>query len=155
MNDRPLNLTRDDLSLTTDRRRIDLDAALALLRTTYWAAQMQRDELARAIENSICYGVTRGPRLVGLARVITDLATYAYLTDVVVEEQERGRGISRWMIEEILKHPQLQGLRRFSLLTGDAQDVYARYGFSAELGGLTYMELRPEKKQKAESRKHR
>ena len=143
MNDRPLTRHRDEFLLTTDRTRIDVDAALALLQTTHWAAKMQRTELELAIDNSISFGVLRASgELVAFARVVTDLATYAYLTDVVVEEQERGRGLSRWIIEEILAHPQLQGLRRFTLLTTNAQDLYAKYGFTSELGKLVYMELR-------------
>ena len=148
MKDEPLNLRRDDLTLTTDRSRIDVDAALALLHTTYWAARMTREELVRAMENSMSFGVSRNDRLVAFARVVTDLTTYAYLTDVVVEEEERGRGISRWIIEEILAHPQLQYLRRITLLTGNAQDLYAKYGFSSDLGNLTYMELRPDRRGK-------
>jgi N-acetylglutamate synthase-like GNAT family acetyltransferase len=143
MNDRPLTRHRDEFLLTTDRTRIDVDAALTLLQTTHWAAKMQRTELELAIDNSISFGVLRDSgELVAFARVVTDLATYAYLTDVVVEEQERGRGLSRWIIEEILAHPQLQGLRRFTLLTTNAQDLYAKYGFTSELGKLVYMELR-------------
>jgi N-acetylglutamate synthase-like GNAT family acetyltransferase len=78
---------------------------------------------------------------VGLARVVSDLATYAYLTDVVIVEAWRGRGLGRWLVECILAHPDFQGLRRVALLTGDAQDLYARFGFGRPPAGITYMEI--------------
>lgn len=130
------------ISITTDPSRIDIDAALALLRQTYWASGMPRETLAKAIEHSLCFGMLSDNTLVGLARVVTDRATFAYLTDVVIEPSLRGRGLAHRLMEEILAHPDLQGLRRFALITGDAMRLYEEFGFSAGSGTLTYMERR-------------
>jgi N-acetylglutamate synthase-like GNAT family acetyltransferase len=130
------------ISITTDPSRIDIDAALALLRQTYWASEMPRETLAKAIEHSLCFGMLSDNTLVGLARVVTDRATFAYLTDVVIEPSLRGRGLAHRLMEEILAHPDLQGLRRFALITGDAMRLYEEFGFSAGSGTLTYMERR-------------
>ena len=131
-----------DFSITTDPAQIDVDAALALLRDTYWAAGMTRDTLAKALANSLCFGILRGDTLVGLARVVTDRATFAYLTDVVIAGPERGRGLAHRLMEAILAHPDLQGLRRVALLTSDAMKLYEDFGFTAGSGSLTYMERR-------------
>ena len=143
MNDLPVRFERDDLVVSTDRRLIDPDAALALLRSTFWAADMSRETLTRAIDNSISFGLLQGDRLVGFGRVVTDMATYAYWTDVVIADEHRGRGLGRWLSECMLAHPALQGLRRVALLTRDAAPMYARVGFSVGPGALVYMEHRP------------
>ena len=96
-----------------------------MLRAEHWGGQVTRPILERAIENSVCVGVydtDDDDRQLSFARVVTDLATYAYLTDVIVAPQARGRGIGSWMVEAILAHPDLQGLRRMTLLTRDAHD---------------------------------
>ena len=129
-----------EILLTTDRSRIDVDAALALLRTTYWAREMSRETLARAIAHSLPFALLRGPELVGFARVITDRATFAYLTDVVIAASARGQGLGRRLTLAMLEHPDLQGLRRISLLTADAAPFYEEFGFRRGAGGLTYME---------------
>ncbi|MDB4877780.1 MAG: family N-acetyltransferase [Gemmatimonadetes bacterium] len=134
--------TRDRLVLTTDRARIDVDAVLAMLVASHWGGSMTRLVLERAIENSLCFGVYDGKRQVGFARAVTDLTTYAYLTDVIVADDMRGRGIGSWMVEAILAHPELQGLRRIALWSRDAPWLYARYGFTEDLPGSHYMELR-------------
>ena len=131
---------RDGVVVTTDASRIDLDAALALLQTTSWARDLSRETLERAMQHSLCFGLLRGDALVGLARVITDRATFAYLTDVVVAGELRGRGFGVWFMEAIIAHPDLQGLRRFALLTADAMALYEHVGFTAGSGALTYME---------------
>jgi len=143
VNDLPVRFDRDDLVVTTDRRLIDPDAALALLHSTFWAADMTRETLARAIDNSISFGLLRGDQLIGFGRVVTDMATYAYWTDVVIADEYRGRGLGRWLSECMLAHPALQGLRRVALLTRDAASMYARVGFSVGPGALVYMEHRP------------
>lgn len=130
------------ISITTDTSRIDVDVALALLRQTYWAKEMSREKLAKAIEHSLCFGILSDDTLVGLARVVTDRATFAYLTDVVIEPSLRGQGLAHRLMEDILGHPDLQELRRFALLTSDAMRLYEDFGFSAGSGNLTYMEKR-------------
>lgn len=144
MNDPVFEACRGADTLTTDRARIPVDEALALLKTTYWAGSLTRDTLACAMENSLCFAILRRHALVGFARVVTDRATFAYLTDVVVADGLRGQGLGRWLMQAILDHPDFQGpgLRRFALLTGDAVPYYEGFGFTAGAGGLTYMERR-------------
>jgi ribosomal protein S18 acetylase RimI-like enzyme len=145
MNDQPIEDTRGDLLLSTDRSRIDIDAVLAMLSGSHWAASMPRPRLERAIENSVCFGVyDSSGRQLGFARAVTDLTTYAYLTDVIVAESARGRGIGSWMVETVLVHPDLQGLRRIALWTRNARALYERFGFApAEIPTSTYLEIRP------------
>lgn len=126
--------------MSTDRSRIDLDMVHGYLRGSYWAAGMPRELLERAIANSLAFGVYDGANQVGFARVITDCATYAYLSDVFIVEAYRGRGLSKWMMECILAHPDLQGLRRFSLFTRDAKGLYERYGFGPARSASVYLE---------------
>jgi ribosomal protein S18 acetylase RimI-like enzyme len=137
---------RGDLVLTTDRSRIDVDVVLAMLLTSHWGGSMTRPMLERAIENSVCFGVyaagETGLRQVAFTRAVSDLTTYAYLTDVIVADDMRGRGIGSWMVESVLAHPDLQGLRRIALFTRDARRLYERYGFSTEMPASVYMERR-------------
>jgi ribosomal protein S18 acetylase RimI-like enzyme len=143
MNDRIVEASREAFVLTTDRSRIDVGVVLAMLRASHWGGAMTRPMLERAIEHSVCISVLAGTRQVGFARVVTDLTTYGYLTDVIVAEQFRGRGIGGWIVETILGHPDLQGLRRIALFTRDAPWLYRRFGFGTETpAGSTYMELR-------------
>lgn len=142
MNDRLVERRRGELLLSTDRARIDQPAVLAMLRDSHWGGAVTADVLARSIANSLCIGVYEGERQLAFARAVTDLSTYAYLTDVIVAGAARRRGIGSWMVEEILAHPDLQGLRRIALLTRDAQALYERFGFSTRMATSTYMERR-------------
>ena len=130
--------------LTTDRKKIDVDGVLALLLVSHWGGAMTKPVLERAIENSVCFSVvhTEIGQQLGFARAVTDLATYAYLTDVIVAEHARGRGIGTWMVEAIVAHPDFQGLRRIALFTRDARPLYEKFGFSTDMPASTYMELR-------------
>lgn len=151
MNDQPVERRRDDLVLSTDRDRIDIERVLAWLHASHWGTTMTRSQLERAIEHSLCVCVYRGAQQLGFLRAITDLATYAYITDVIVADDARGKGIGSWMVEATLAHPDLQGLRRFALWTRDAPWLYQKFGFrqfgatpaTAGTPGSTYMELRP------------
>ena len=134
--------SRGSFTFTSDRSRIDLDAAYDLLVDTHWAGTLSREVLQRAAANSLCFGVLEGGRLAGFARVITDLATFAYLTDVVVHAEFRGQGLGQWFMERILDSPELRGLRRITLLTRDAESLYRRLGFERGAGPLVYMERR-------------
>jgi ribosomal protein S18 acetylase RimI-like enzyme len=146
MNDRLVEESRGDLILSTNRARVDVDTTLAMLRASHWGGNMRRDQLERAIEHSVCFSVidlANNNRQLAFARVVTDLTTYAYLTDVIVAEDARGRGLGSWMVEAIVEHPDFQGLRRMALLTRDAQGLYERFGFIAGPPKSVYMELRP------------
>lgn len=140
MNDQPREWRQGQFIVSTDRSRIDLDVVHGYLRDSYWAKGMPRQVLERGIENSLTFGVYDGTRQAGFARVITDLATYAYLSDVFILEEYRGRGLSKWMMECILAHPELQGLRRFALFTRDASGLYERYGFGPARSPSVYLE---------------
>lgn len=142
MSDPPVEWHRGPFTISTDRTRIDQRAALALLHDTFWAAGMASAVLDRAIANSVCFGVYHGDSLIGLGRVISDLSTYAYWTDVVIAARYRGQGLGRWLSECMLAHPGLQGLRRVALLTRDAEALYAGLGFTVGPGPLVYMEHR-------------
>jgi GNAT superfamily N-acetyltransferase len=142
MHDAPLEFRRGNAVISTDRTRLDPDAILQLLHNTFWAGNMSEEVLRRAMANSISFGVFDGPTLVGFGRVVSDLATYAYWTDVVIAPSHRGRGLGRWLSECMLAHPDLQNLRRVALLTHDAVSLYARVGFTSGPGELVYMEHR-------------
>jgi GNAT superfamily N-acetyltransferase len=121
---------RDALLISTDPSRLDLDAITDMLSRAYWAKDRTREIIVRAMQNSLVFGVYDGNRQIGLARVVTDYATFAWLCDVFVHEDYRQRGIGKWLMETILAHPDLHGLRRFLLVTRDAHGLYSQYGFT-------------------------
>jgi len=139
--DQPVTWARGRFHITTDRRLIPLADALSLLHETYWAKHLTADSLERATRNSVCFAVLEGSTLVGFARAISDLTTYAYLSDVVIAEPYRGQGLGEWLIRCILEHPDLSSLRRISLLTRDAAEFYVRLGFKHGAGERNYLEL--------------
>jgi len=116
--------------VTTDRSRLDVDTIHGFLTTAYWSAGIPRDVVERAIDNSICFGAFEDARQVGFARVITDRATFGYVSDVFVLESHRGRGVGKRLMSAIMSHPELQGLRRWTLFTRDAHALYRHYGFA-------------------------
>jgi len=118
-----------DIVVSTDPPRFDLDAIHGYLEKSYWAAGIPRDLVARAMEQSLCFGAFDGSRQVGFARVISDRATFAYVSDVFVVESHRGRGVGKQLMAAIMAHPDLQGLRRWALFTRDAHGLYRQYGF--------------------------
>jgi ribosomal protein S18 acetylase RimI-like enzyme len=142
MDDRVVQWSRGSYVVSTDRARLDPGQALALLRGTHWGAELSVPLMTRAIANSVAFGLYAGSELVGFGRVVTDLATYGYLTDVVVAEPHRGQGLGRWLTECILAHPELQGFRRLALVTRDAQALYVSLGFQVGAGERTYLERR-------------
>ena len=136
---------RGEYLISTDSSRLDLDVIHGFLTNSYWAKGIPRETVARSIEHSLCFGVYDGSgQQVGFARVISDFATYAYIADVFVLESHRGRGFGKGLMESIVQHPALQGLRRWSLSTRDAHELYAQVGFTALKWPERYMEiLRP------------
>ena len=128
--------------LSTDRSRLDVDMIHSFLTNCYWAKGIPRETVERSIEHALCFGIYDGNGTqVGFARVISDFATIAYLGDVFVLESHRGRGLSKWMMECIMQHPALQGLRRWMLLTRDAHGLYRQFGFTPLKTADRYMEL--------------
>ncbi len=120
---------------------MDIISIHSYLTTTYWAAGVPVETIKRAVENSLCFGVFCGEQQVGFARLITDTATFAYLADVYILDSHRGKGLSKWMMQEILNHPQLQGLRRIVLATKDAHSLYEKFGFKELSNPQKFMEL--------------
>ncbi len=132
--------------VSDDPARIDLDVVHGFLTRSYWAEGVARETVVRSIAGSLAFGLyLDGPagaaRQVGFARVITDRATFAYLADVFVLEEERGRGLAAFLMAAILAHPDLQGLRRWSLVTRDAHGLYRKFGFTPLANPDGYMEL--------------
>ncbi len=133
---------RGDCEASDDPARLDLDRVHDWIGgQSYWAAGIPRERLALAVRHSLCLGLYRGGTQVGFARVVTDRATYAYLCDVWIDAGERGRGLGRWLVECVLAHPDLQGLRRLSLITSDAQGLYDKFGFKPLADPNRYREL--------------
>ena len=132
---------RGEYLISTDAPRLDLGAIHDFLSTSYWAAGVPEDVVKRSVENSLVFGVYRGKEQVGFARVVTDYATFAYLADVFVLEAHRGRGLGKWLIEVVLSHPDLRGLRRWMLATGDAHELYRKYGFAELARAEIFMEI--------------
>lgn len=124
-----LEVQSGEFTISHDRSRMQIDTILALLRRSSWAGSRTRETVVKSVENSLCYGTFHGKRQVGFARVVTDYCTFAYLADVYVDEEYRGRGLSKRMMEQIMAHPDLKNLRRFVLATFDAHSLYAQYGF--------------------------
>jgi len=121
----------DDYQVSTDPARLDVELIHGFLRESYWAEGIPRDIVARAIQNSLCFGAYTRNQQIAFARVVSDFATFAYLADVFVLAPWRGRGISKALMAEIVRHPDLQNLRRWLLGTKDAHGLYQRYGFTA------------------------
>lgn len=125
----PTKPARGDYVISTDRNDFDIEAIHAFLTRSYWSPGIPIEIVQQGISNSLCFGVLRGKEQVGFARVITDKTTFAYLSDVYVLEPHRGQGLSKWLMQTILAHPELQGLRRFILATNDAHGLYKQFGF--------------------------
>ena len=120
----------DGYELVHDPARIDVAAAHAYLARSYWSPGVALETVRRAIAHSLCVAIFRKGAQVAMARVVTDFATMAYLADVYVLEEHRGRGLSHAMLDWLQAHPDLQGLRRWVLFTADAHELYAGHGWT-------------------------
>ncbi|MGA7160274.1 MAG: GNAT family N-acetyltransferase [Bacteroidota bacterium] len=132
---------RGKFSVSADPSKLDIEAIHDFLTHCYWSEGISKKTVARAIEHSLCFGLFEGNKQIGFARVISDRATYAYLCDVYVLETYRGKGLGTWLMSCVMKHPDLQGLRRFTLLTRDAHGLYQKFGFTAAKNPSRYMEI--------------
>ncbi len=121
---------RDDYLLSTDKSKIDVDVVHNFLSHSYWAENISKDIVQKSIDNSLCFAICHRQKLIGFARVISDFATFAYLADVFIVPEERGKGLSKWLMQVIMDFDELQGLRRFTLATRDAHNLYAQFGFT-------------------------
>ena len=135
--------------ITDNKDDMDIDAIHEYLSRSYWAKNVPKSVVTKAVENSLCFAVlavntndsNTNEKQVGFARLITDYATFAYLADVYILEEYRGKGLSKKMMQEIIEHPQLQGLRRMMLATKDAHGLYEQYGFTALTDQKMFMQL--------------
>ena len=140
--DKVLEWRRGDFVISTDRARLDLDTIHDFLTHCYWAKGIPRDVVERSIEHALCFGIYDvAGRQVGFARVISDYATVAYLGDVFVLDSKCGHGLGKWLVECVMRHPALQNLRRWILLTRDAHGLYSQFGFTPLSAPDRYMEL--------------
>ena len=115
--------------ITTDKKKIDIEYVHSFLTRSYWSEGIPLETVRKAIENSLCFSVFMNDKQIGFARMVTDKATFAYLADVFIDEEFRGKGISKKLMKTIMFHPDLQGLRRIMLATRDAHSLYSQFGF--------------------------
>ncbi len=128
--------------ISTDRTLINFDAVHYYLdKESYWSAGIPAERLLNAIENSMCFGIYKQNKQAGFARVVTDKATFAYICDVFVLPEHRRLGLSKWLIQTIKQHPELQGLRRWTLATADAHGLYQQFGFKTINRPERWMEI--------------
>ncbi|MGK4008969.1 GNAT family N-acetyltransferase [Sorangium sp. So ce1036] len=131
---------KGEFSVTCDPDKQDLEVIHGFLSRSYWAKGITRETVRRSLDGSLCFALLHNDKQVGFARVISDLATIAYLGDVFVLEEYRGQGLSKWLMECVSAHPGLQGLRRWMLVTSDAHGLYEKYGFTALSNPHFFME---------------
>ena len=130
-----------DYRISTDPADFDVTAIHAYLTRAYWSLGVPRETVVRAIGGSLCFGLFHRDQQVGFARVVTDRATFAYLCDVYLLDAHQGRGLGTWLMAQVFAHPELQGLRRFLLVTRDAHRLYERFGFTALRRPERHMEV--------------
>ena len=128
-------------AISDDPQRLDIDVVHGFISQSYWAKAIPKPLLERSIQNSMCWGVYHGKTQVGFARIITDKATFAYLCDVFIAEKHRGKGLSKALVAAIKAHPDLQGLRRWNLVTIDAHSLYEQFDFRTAAQPERYMEI--------------
>lgn len=136
-----MDLIKDGFSISMEKEKMDIDLIHSFLNRTYWAEGISKEIIRRSIEGSMCFGVFENDRQVGFARMITDKATFAYLADVFIIEEYRGRGLSKWLMKVIMSHPDLQGLRRMILATKDAHGLYKQFGFTPLINVDRWMQI--------------
>jgi|ERR1035438_5661707 GNAT superfamily N-acetyltransferase len=140
--DSVMEYRRGEFLISTSRERLNLEVIHGFLTNCYWAKGISREIVARSIEHSLCFGIYENVGAqVGFARVVTDFATVAYLGDVFVLESHRGLGLSKWLMDCIVRYPELGNLRRWILLTRDAHGLYSQFGFTPVKAPERYMEL--------------
>jgi len=132
---------KKEFTISTDKRKINIRYVHNFLSNSYWAEGIPIQVVRRAIKNSLCFALYHGRDQVGFARMVTDRATFAYLADVFIDEKFRGHGLSKWLLETIMAHPDLQGLRRIMLATRDAHTLYNKFGFTQLPGVERWMQI--------------
>jgi GNAT superfamily N-acetyltransferase len=133
--------SRGPLIITTDPARLDVEAIYYYLSASYWAKNRSRESVERSLKNSLCFGLYDAGQQIGLARVISDFATFAYLCDVYVLDVYQGKGLGTWLLRSVMSHPDLQNLRRWILATRDAHRLYRKSGFTELQTPERWMEI--------------
>jgi GNAT superfamily N-acetyltransferase len=134
---------KGEFLISTDKEKLDQAAIHQYISTeSYWAKDIPLTTLKKSIENSFCFGVYHMKRQIGFARVISDYSTFAYLADVYILSEYRKKGLSKWLMQFIMEHEELQGLRRFSLATKDAHGLYTQFGFKQIESPDRFMEIK-------------
>lgn len=130
-----------EFTITDRQEELDVETIHSFLCETYWAKGIPRSTVEKALKNSLCFGLFHNSRQIGFGRAITDRAVIAYLADLFVLPAYRGRGLGKWLVSCIRAHPELQGLRRWILVTLDAHGLYGQNGFVALRKPETFMEI--------------
>jgi len=136
-----IEVHREHFVISTDPAHLDTDAIIDFLTRAYWAKGRPRERTERALANSLVFGLYDGDKQIGLARVVTDYAVFAYLCDVFIHEDYRAHGLGKWLMETVHNHPDLQGLRRWTLATRDAHELYRQFGWDALANPDSWMEM--------------
>jgi N-acetylglutamate synthase-like GNAT family acetyltransferase len=131
---------KETFTVSTDRSKVDLNKVCDFLARSYWANNRKRETIMKSIEHSLCFSLFDGNVQIGFARVITDGATFAYLCDVFIDENYRGKKLGTWLLQCILEHPDVAGVRRFCLATKDAHEFYKQFGFMSLQEPKRFME---------------
>jgi N-acetylglutamate synthase-like GNAT family acetyltransferase len=145
-------VVKNNYMISTEKSKIDLEYVHGFLTRSYWSPGVLIEVVKKAMKGSLCFGIycndiqtLPAGRQVGYARIVTDKATFAYIADVFVDEDYRGKGLGKWLIEMMLAHPDLQGLRRILLATKDAHKLYEQCGFTSVNNPERYMVYNPYK----------
>ncbi len=132
---------KDKFIISDDPTRLDIDAICDFLSRSYWADKRPRDVIERSIKHSLNFGMYEADIQIGFTRVVSDHAVFAYICDVFIDESYRGHALGKWMMETVLAHPELQGLRRWCLVTRDAHGLYSQFGFTELYDTKRWMEI--------------
>jgi len=120
---------RDSFTISTDPSRLDVDAIAELLSRSYWANTRTRTQIERTLPHSLVFGLYDGAHQIGMTRVVSDYAIFAYLCDVIIHEDYRGHGLGKWLMSTVHNHPDLVNVRRWLLVTNDAHGLYSQFGY--------------------------
>ena len=139
------SVTENNFIISTDKNKINIEYVHDFLSHSYWSPGVPMETVTKAMNGSLCFGVYDNDKQIGYARMVTDTATFAYLADVFIDENYRGKGLGKWLVKTILAHPELQGLRRIMLATKDAHALYEQVGFTPINNPERYMVYDPKK----------
>ncbi len=137
------NIDLSGLKISIDKKLLNKDIIISFLSSSYWAFNRPREVIERSIDNSLCFGLYFNNKQIGFARVVTDFTIFAYLADVFILEDYRGKGAGKKLLNYILSFPELQNVKKWMLATKDAHSLYAKFGFTQIKDPQKYMEYTP------------